>query len=164
MWSTKKSTLAHLQESFTAPWYYWLGLNKPKCVFIKAIQNATNKFLRNFYFSGFSTASLTHSFTHSLMRSVKRSGKLATATALLLRQKCLEFCGEKIFHNLKCLCVCTVNTLTVLALILLYGGHCFSVRLPSKVMHGFTHCVRFPASHNNVPQHITMFPDSTIAA
>ena len=29
------------------------------------------------------------------MRSVKRSGKLATATALLLWRKCLEFHGEK---------------------------------------------------------------------
>jgi len=29
VWSTKKSTIAHLQESFTAT----LGINKPKCVF-----------------------------------------------------------------------------------------------------------------------------------
>ena len=51
----------------------------------------------------------------------------------------------------------------VLALILPYGGHCFLVRLLSKVMHGFPHhCpVRLPASLNNVPQHM-MFPDSII--
>jgi len=47
---------------------------------------------------------------------------------------------------------------TVLALILLYGGHCFLVQLPSKVM------LRFPASHNNAPQHMTMFPGSAITA
>ena len=41
------------------------------------------------------------------MRSVKRSRKLATATALLLWRKCLEFRGEKTFHNIKCLRVCT---------------------------------------------------------
>ena len=52
----------------------------------------------------------------------------------------------------------------VLALILLCGGHCFSVRLPSKVWHGFTHHVRLPASCNNAHRHITMFPDSIIAA
>ena len=52
-------------------------------------------------------------------------------------------------------------SLTVLALILLYGGHCFSVRLPSKVTCGFTHRVRLPASRNNVPQHIAI---SIIAA
>ena len=40
-------------------------------------------------------------------------------------------------------------SLTVLALIRLYDGHCFSVRLPSKVMHGFTHCVRLLALRNN---------------
>jgi len=42
------------------------------------------------------------------MRSVKRSGKLATATALLLWRKNLEFRGEKAFHNIKCLRLCTV--------------------------------------------------------
>jgi len=33
---------------------------------------------------------------HCLMHLVKRSGKLATATALLLWQKCFEFCGEAV--------------------------------------------------------------------
>ena len=42
----------------------------------------------------------------------------------------------------------------------LYGGHCFLVQLPSKVMRSFTHRIRLPASCNNAPQHITMFPDS----
>jgi len=46
-WSTKKSTLAHLQESFMATWQYWSGINKPECVF-RAIQNTINDFLRNF--------------------------------------------------------------------------------------------------------------------
>ena len=55
-------------------------------------------------------------------------------------------------------------SLTVLALILLYGGHCFSVWLPSKVTRGFTHHVRLPASHNNAPQHIVIFPDAIMAA
>ena len=31
------------------------------------------------------------------MHSVKRSGKLATATASFLWQKCLEFCDKKLF-------------------------------------------------------------------
>ena len=52
--------------------------------------------------------------------------------------------------------------LTVLALVLLNDGHCFSVQLLSKVTRGFTHCIRLPASRNNVPHHITMFPDSII--
>jgi len=55
-------------------------------------------------------------------------------------------------------------SLTVLVLILPYGGHCFSVRLLAKVMHGFTHHVRLPASRNNVPQLITMFLVSIIVA
>ena len=55
-------------------------------------------------------------------------------------------------------------SLTVLALIPLYGGHCFSVWLPEKVTHSFLHHVRLPASHNNAPQHMKMFPDSIIAA
>ena len=59
---------------------------------------------------------------------------------------------------------CMHWSLTVLALILLYGGHCFSVRLPSKVMRGFTHHVRLPASCNNVPQQIAIFPDAIMAA
>jgi len=55
-------------------------------------------------------------------------------------------------------------SLIVLALILLYGDHCFSVRLPSKVMRGFTHHIRLPASRNNAPQHIAIFPDAIMAA
>jgi len=51
-------------------------------------------------------------------------------------------------------------SLTVLALIFLYDGHCFLVQLPSKVTLSFTHRVRLPVSCNNVPQHIKMFPDS----
>ena len=53
--------------------------------------------------------------------------------------------------------MCMHWSLTVLALILLYGGHCFSVGLPSKVTSGFTHRVRFPASRNNAPQHTVIF-------
>ena len=60
--------------------------------------------------------------------------------------------------------MCMHWSLIVSALILLYGGHCFSVRLPSKVMRDFTHCVRLPASRNNAPQHIAIFPDAIIAA
>ena len=40
---------------------------------------------------------LPYSLTACLMRSVKHSGKLATATALLFWQKCLEFHGGKPF-------------------------------------------------------------------
>ena len=58
--------------------------------------------------------------------------------------------------------MCMHCSLTVLALILLYGGCCFTVRLPSKVMCSCTHRVRLPASCNNVPQNIKMFPDSII--
>ena len=56
---------------------------------------------------------------------------------------------------------CMHCSLTDLALILLYGG---SVWLPSKATHGFKHCDRLPTSHNNVRQHIMMFPDCIIAA
>ena len=56
------------------------------------------------------------------------------------------------------------RSLTVLALILLYGGHCFSVWLPAKVTHSFTHRVRLPASCNNAPQLIMMFLVSIIVA
>ena len=59
---------------------------------------------------------------------------------------------------------CMHCSLIVLALILLYGGHCFSVWLPSKVTHSFTHRVRLPASCNNARQHSTKFSDSIIAA
>jgi len=55
-------------------------------------------------------------------------------------------------------------SLKVLALFLLYGGHCFSVWLPAKATHGFTHRIKLPASCNNAPQHITMLHDSIIAA
>ena len=58
---------------------------------------------------------------------------------------------------------CMRCSLTVLALILLYGGHCFLVQLPSKVTCSFTHRVGLLASCNNVPQHIMMFPDSIVA-
>ena len=110
------------------------------------------------------------------MRSVKHSRKLATATASLFWRECSEFCGEKTFHNLECLRVCTVLLqfsfdpslwwsllLFMVAITSLYGGHCFSVWLPSKITRGFTHRIRLPASRNNVPQHIKMFPDSIIA-
>ena len=54
---------------------------------------------------------------------------------------------------------------TVLALILLYGIVITSLaRLPSEVTCSFPHHVRLPVSHNNAPQHNTMFPDSIIAA
>ena len=121
---------------------------------------------KTFYFSKFSTASLTHSthsLTHSLMLSVKRSGKLAKATASLLWWKCLEFHGEKTFHNINAY-LCMHHSLTVLALILLYGSHCFSIQLPSKVTRGFTHHIRLPASRNNAPRHIVIFPDAIRAA
>ena len=49
-----------------------------------------------------------------------------------------------------------------LTLILLYDGHCFLVRVPSKVTRGFPHHVRLPMSHNNALQYIVMFPNSTI--
>ena len=55
--------------------------------------------------------------------------------------------------------MCMHYSLVVLALILLYGGHCFSVQLPSSITHSFSHHVRLPASHNNAPQHMTMFPN-----
>ena len=42
-------------------------------------------------------------------------------------------------------------SLTVLALICLYGGHCSSVQPSSKVM------LRLPVSHNHGPQQMTMF-------
>ena len=94
------------------------------------------------------------------MHSVKRSRKLTTATASLLWRKSLEFRGGKTFHNLTCLRVITV-LLTVLALILLYGGHFFSVQRSHAVSHivsGFVHHIIMR------PKHTTMFPDSIIAA
>ena len=52
---------------------------------------------------------MPHSHTHSLPDAFSQaySRKLDTATALLLWQKCFEFRGEKTFHNIKCLLVCT---------------------------------------------------------
>ena len=91
---------------------------------------------------------------HCLMCSVKCSGKLAISTPLFLW---LNFITKKPFSILKCLRVITV-LLTVLALILLYGGHCSSVWLPSKVT------LRLPASRNNAPKHTMMFPSSLITA
>ena len=70
----------------------------PKCY-----ERIPTKFLKYFILANFLQP---YSLINSLMCSVKHSGKLATA--LLLWQKCLEFCGEKPFHNLKCLRVCTV--------------------------------------------------------
>ena len=97
-WSTKTSTLVHLQESYMAT---WSSINKPKCVF-GVIQNVMNDFLRNFlkifYFSEFL---LPYSLDHSLI-----PWKLATATASLLWRKWLEFHGEKTFHKIECLHVC----------------------------------------------------------
>jgi len=94
------------------------------------------------------------------MHSVKHSRKLAIATALLVLRTCLEFLGKIIFHNIKCL----YCSLTLLALILLYSGHLFSVWLPTKITCSFPHHFRLPALHNNAPQHITMFLDNIIAA
>jgi len=67
-------------------------------------------------------------------------------------------------------------SLTVLALILLYGGHCFSALKDHKrVSHfasGFPHHVslateragRLGQTSNNAPQHIAIFPGAIIAA
>ena len=63
------------------------------------------------------------------MRSVKRSGKLASATALLLSRKCLEFHGDEAFSILNIL-QCMRYCLTDFPLILLYRGHRSSVGLP----------------------------------
>ena len=51
----------------------------------------------------------------------------------------------------------TYCSLTVLALISIYGGHCFSVHLPSKLT------LRLPVSHNNVLQHTNKFKNSLTA-
>ena len=109
-WSTKKSTLAHLQESFMATWWYWSGITSPN------VSSEQSKTLWTIFYEIFKkiefstdwlTDWLTHSLTHSLMRLVKRSEKLATAS--LLWRKCLEFCGEKTFHNIKCLLYALVS-------------------------------------------------------
>ena len=67
-----------------------------------------------------------------LMCWVKHCGKVATATTLLLWWKCLEFHDEKPYAILNAY-TCKHCSLTVLALIFLYGGHCLSVQLSSKV-------------------------------
>ena len=80
---------------------HWSGINKPKCVF-RMTWSAINEFLqflKIIYFSKFSAASLPFCLTACLpacqIRSFKCSRRLATATALLLWQKCLEFHGKK---------------------------------------------------------------------
>ena len=81
----------------------------------------------------------------------------ATATVLLLWQKCLEFHGKKPYTILNAY-TCKHCSLTVLALILLYGGHCFSVQLPSKVTLRFSTsrqashtCNNMLTTNNNIP-------------
>jgi len=74
---------------------------------IKCYEWISTNIFKIFYFSEISTASLTQSLTHSLIRSVKH-GRLATATASLLWQKCLEFRRKRTFHIINCLRVCTV--------------------------------------------------------
>ena len=64
--------------------------------------------------------------TACLMRLVKRSGKLATATVLLLSQKCLEFHGHETVSILNIL-QCMHHCLTDFPLILLYRDHRSSV-------------------------------------
>ena len=55
--------------------------------------------------------------------------------------------------------MCMHCSLTVLAFIVLYGGHCSSVRFPLKVM------PRFPAScNNNTPQQMTIILDIIVTA
>ena len=90
-------------------------LRNPKCV-SRTTRSAINEFLKIIFFTEFSTACLMHSSKHST--------KLATATALLRWRKCLKFHGKKTFTILN---MCIHCSLTVLALILLYGGHCFSI-------------------------------------
>jgi len=110
-------------------------INKPKCVF-RMTQNTVNEFLQNFkniYHSEFPTSALPH----CLMRSLKRSRKLATVTAFLIWQKCLEFRSKKTLNT------CMHCSLTVITLILLYGCHCSSVWFPSRVT------LRFPASRHS---------------
>jgi len=90
--STKKSTLAHLQESFMAT---WSSINKPNVSSEQSKTLWTNFFLnisfkRIFYY-------LTRSLTHRPWYE----------NWLQLWRKWLEFRGEKTFHNIKCLHVCT---------------------------------------------------------
>ena len=70
------------------------------------------------------------------MTSVEHKREMATTAAMPFWWKCLEFHDEKTFQ-IKFLC-----SLLVLALVLLYGSYCFSVRrLLSKVIQGFLHHV-----------------------
>ena len=66
---------------------------------------------------------------------------------------------------------CMHCSLTALALILLYGGHCSSVWFPSKVMlrfphimSGFLHHVRLLPSHNNTQQQMMISLDIIVTA
>jgi len=74
------------------------------------------------------------------MRSVKCSRKLATATASLFWQKCLEFRGEKPFIILNSY---------------VYALFSYSFSFDASLW--------WPLLLSTVPQHITMFPDSIIA-
>ena len=135
----------------------------------RTTQSTINEFVHNvklIYYCKFSNASFTHPLTHSLIHSltrcliysIKHSKKLATVTALLLWQKCLVV--KKPFTILNAHC-----SLTILELIFLYWGQCFSIQLQSKVT------LRFFASHEasapskNASQHTRMFRyDSVITA
>jgi len=73
---------------------------------LRAIQNAMNDFLRklkNIYFSKFSTALLTRSLTHSLTDAFSQVLRNTSYSFAPLA----EILGEKTFHNIKCLRVCT---------------------------------------------------------
>ena len=95
---------------------------------------------------------LPHSLTHSPMHSIKHSRKLATATPLLLWWKCLEFPKILSYYEMP---TCMHCFLTVLALILLYGGHCFLVWLPQR---------SYTVSHiaSGFPHHVIMFPNTLL--
>ena len=128
MWSAKKSNWNHLQNL----WWpfesmYW---SSPSVIQNNPERNQQDLYWWIFYW-----------LTHCLMHSVKCSGKLAMTTALFLGQKCLATCGKRTFTILLMPTCIHYYSLTVLALILLYGGHCFSVWLPSKSCSGFPHCI-----------------------
>ena len=80
---------------------------------------------------------LPHCPTACLMHPVKHNGKLATATALLLWWNAQNFIAKK--PSQYSMRVCMHCSLTVLALIFLYGGHCSSVQFPSKITCSFQH-------------------------
>ena len=115
----------------------------------KTLRTNICEIFKIFYFSK------PYSLTHLLTRSVKRSGKPFTATALLLWQKCLEFCHKKPF---------TVLNACVYALV----SYSFSIDpslwwpllLSMAAIKGHT---QLSISCINVPQHIIM-PDSVITA